>query len=332
MQRDLSREAHLWYTLTSPAYTDHAYAFLKEAYDILLSCVSGHPFIGNYPPVPYWGGVVKDLLDQYPHARMMLEGGDFSGMVAFEGKLGTVPRGFDEGNMAWMGSRADLFMKKLDRAVSVAGNFWSAVEMSQMYRDEGYKNGTSDWRYEIPEDMGIVSNHVLRYWEDPVYEVVGRPTHIPEYAADTQVSCKTGEIAPWTGVWVPTTGMGTAALAFARQGIQIMQPAYELAREFAEGDHVEATKLVDTTWHPVKPTGRLIPLPPVQAANGVAAATSASSDSGRSKAGEPCPREGYWFTPAKVGSRRHFKQGETMPEFKSDYGSTIWQWDDDQSP
>jgi hypothetical protein len=79
----------------------------------------------------------------------------------------------------------DEFMKKLDRANSVAGHFWSAVEMSQMYRDEGYKDGTSD-------------------------------------------------------------GMGTAALAFARQGIQIMQPACELAREFAEGEHVEATQLVDT--------------------------------------------------------------------------------------
>lgn len=54
MKRDLSREAHLWYTITSPAYTDHAYAFLKEAWDMLLSCVSA--YVGDYPPVPYWGG------------------------------------------------------------------------------------------------------------------------------------------------------------------------------------------------------------------------------------------------------------------------------------
>lgn len=48
---------------------------------------------------------------------------------------------------------------------------------------------------------------------------------------------------------------------------------------------------------------------------------------GRCEAGEPCPRKGWWFTPAKVGSRRHFELGEVMPEFKSDWGSTIWQWD-----
>jgi hypothetical protein len=331
LRRDLSREAHLWYTITSPAYTDHAFGYLKEAYDILLSCVSGHPFIGDYPPVPYWGGVVKDLLDQYPNARKMLEAGDFSGMIAFEGGLGRVPRGFDESNMTWMGSNADLFMKKLDRAAGIAGDFWSAVEMSQMFRAEGYRDGTKDWHVCIPADMGIASYGILLHYEAPIYGLIGRPTHIPEYAADTSVTCKTGDIVPWTGVWVPSTGMGTAALAFARQGIQIMQPAYELAREFAEDEYLEATKVVDTTWHPVKPASRMIPLPPATGAEGTDLAASAGSESGRCEAHHPCPREGFWFTPAKAGSRRFFKQGELMPAFKSDYGMTIWQWDQDQS-
>ena len=51
----------------------------------------------------------------------------------------------------------------------------------------------------------------------------------------------------------------------------------------------------------------------------------------RQPAGQPCPKEGWWFTPAAAGSRRHFKQGEIMPEVQSDYGSTFWQWDSDQS-
>jgi len=44
------------------------------------------------------------------------------------------------------------------------------------------------------------------------------------------------------------------------------------------------------------------------------------------KAGEPCPREGYWQTPAKVGSRQHFQLGQVMPEAGGDFGATIWQW------
>ena len=51
----------------------------------------------------------------------------------------------------------------------------------------------------------------------------------------------------------------------------------------------------------------------------------------RCEAGQPCPRAGYWMTPAKAGSRRHFQQGDVMPAIASDYGSTIWQWDNDQS-
>jgi Domain of unknown function (DUF1911)/Domain of unknown function (DUF1910) len=50
----------------------------------------------------------------------------------------------------------------------------------------------------------------------------------------------------------------------------------------------------------------------------------------RAVAGDVCPREGYWVTPAKTNSRRHFKAGELMPDLGGDYGATIWQWDDRQ--
>ncbi len=48
-------------------------------------------------------------------------------------------------------------------------------------------------------------------------------------------------------------------------------------------------------------------------------------------ANQPCPEAGWWFTPAKPGSRRYFKQGETMPAVGGDYGETFWQWSPDQS-
>lgn len=51
----------------------------------------------------------------------------------------------------------------------------------------------------------------------------------------------------------------------------------------------------------------------------------------RCEAGQACPKSGYWMTPAKAGSRRYFQQGDVMPAVASDYGSTIWQWDNDQS-
>lgn len=48
-------------------------------------------------------------------------------------------------------------------------------------------------------------------------------------------------------------------------------------------------------------------------------------------AGQPCPESGWWHTPAKVGSRRYFKQGDVMPKIEgSSYGDTYWLWDADQ--
>lgn len=60
--------------------------------------------------------------------------------------------------------------------------------------------------------------------------------------------------------------------------------------------------------------------------------SSAADLSGlRVEGGSPCPRTGYWVTPAKADSRQHFIEGATMPEFKeSAYGATIWQWSNDQ--
>lgn len=46
----------------------------------------------------------------------------------------------------------------------------------------------------------------------------------------------------------------------------------------------------------------------------------------RCEAGQPCPRDGEWDTPARANSRRRFKQGDVMPNIDSDYGQTIWQW------
>ncbi|MEN8408909.1 hypothetical protein ABFP33_02895 [Acinetobacter bereziniae] len=52
------------------------------------------------------------------------------------------------------------------------------------------------------------------------------------------------------------------------------------------------------------------------------------NDSGISmKSGEQCPKSGYWFTVAKENSRQYFKQGEILPDVKSDWGDVYWQFD-----
>jgi len=50
------------------------------------------------------------------------------------------------------------------------------------------------------------------------------------------------------------------------------------------------------------------------------------------QAPDACPESGFWFTPARTGSRRYFKSGDLMPSVGGDYGATIWQWDQNQDP
>lgn len=47
----------------------------------------------------------------------------------------------------------------------------------------------------------------------------------------------------------------------------------------------------------------------------------------RFEAGAVCQKRGFYFTPARLDSRRRFEIGEAFPDMASAYGKTIWQWD-----
>nr|WP_308463369.1 hypothetical protein [Acinetobacter junii] len=49
------------------------------------------------------------------------------------------------------------------------------------------------------------------------------------------------------------------------------------------------------------------------------------------RAGQVCPKSGYWFTVAQENSRQYFKQGEVLPEIKNqDWGEVYWQFDGEE--
>lgn len=60
--------------------------------------------------------------------------------------------------------------------------------------------------------------------------------------------------------------------------------------------------------------------------------SSSSTQIGRVESGQPCPKAGYWFTPAQANSRRYFKQSDVMPTFEdSRWGATLWYWSGEES-
>jgi hypothetical protein len=69
----------------------------------------------------------------------------------------------------------------------------------------------------------------------------------------------------------------------------------------------------------------------ISAVLGLSTDTHPRGNDTRCEAKQPCPRTGFWWTPAKQGSRRYFSQGEIMPDLPaSQYGATIWYWDQHQ--
>lgn len=324
MKRNLSREAHTWYTLISPEYMDRARDHLQRAYDIFSGGAKANPLAGDYRPTGQWGSKMESLLQNYDNARAQLVQGNFAEMVAFGGGIETTSRGLSEGITHWLGADADSFWDALDAAYSVCStDFWQAVQGSQMFARSTYLDGTEDWRA-IKSDWSLPGCDIY-YHEDRAFTV--RPTEIPEYAPDTSICCRTGEVVPWTGLWVPSYGLRASALAFARKDIQVMQFAYEVTREDPE-DGGEEFDRVEATWHPVRPTGRMIPWP--EGYGPLEQDESIPPEQRRCVAGDLCPKAGYWLSPAKTDSRRMFRAGDVMPELGSTWGATIWQWDADQ--
>ena len=191
--RNLSQEAYLWYTISSPAYIAQAKAKLQEAVNLMHAQIKSHSFIADYAPVPYWAGVMEDLLSHFNSALEILKQGEFDPMQRWAGRMQDIPRGLNESNMNWM-SEQGRFMDLLNETFSICNKFLTSVAMSERFSDPNCKDRSADWCDEVPTDVGYEANGVARYIDSSVFPVL--PDQIPEYAPDTALSCRTGDIVP----------------------------------------------------------------------------------------------------------------------------------------
>ena len=310
MHRDLSKEAFLWNFLNSPEFTDRSYERLKLLDRFITDLQETNPIGKEFAPTNYWVGVIRELLEYYPNARSMLEHEDFEAMERWAIKLGDIGRGFMESGR-WMGIEDFKEILRLhDEAYSAVSKFKNAASMSIAYYRQAL-TGRGEF-HPLKHDLGFTYADIILCLDE-----VDDFDSIQEFEAHPEITCKTGNIVPKSGVWVPASGMGTAALALTRQG-QFMQPMYPVVDVDENGyEYVEPT---DTEWYWVGPTGRMISL------------RTQDARVNRVPAGQPCPATGWWYTPAKLDSRRQFEAGEIFSDIKaSDYGETLWIWSPDQN-
>jgi len=143
------------------------------------------------------------------------------------------------------------------------------------------------------------------------------PASWPQYRLNATITVATAQPVPRTGIYLPSAN--DSSPAFMIEGKKAPQATI--------GDDPITTQNVSeapTTWTLVERIA--------DAGGGIPGAADplAAGIRLRCEGGQPCPREGWWFTPAKINSRRRFEHAEVMPVFTSNYGSTIWQWDDRQ--
>lgn len=301
------QEIYLLERYSSFEYYEPMYKAWKEMLDHVETCYA--KFMNRLPhdyrnrPVPKqpdvaWGQMVlpnfRNTMLSLESGYLLMQRGDKSGTSASISVEGDV-RGQRDYWAEWMDEvepdGAGKYYERLYRASHYAGNIHATYS--------GFWSKSE-----------LTSN----YWEDGRGPLNPPPTW-PAYRLNKSVTVKTGDIIPQTGIYLPTADDSCAEfLIKGREAIEA-NVGYDPKR-------MQNVSEEPTTWILVDRIADRSDIPAVQAAE--------AAQRLRCPAGQLCPQSGFWFTPAKTDSRRYFKAGEIMPRFETDYGETIWQWDEIQ--
>jgi len=154
-------------------------------------------------------------------------------------------------------------------------------------------------------------------YDEVINEPLNPPSTWPTYRLNRRVTVKSGDRVPQTGIYLPDVDHAFPTLLIKSDDPMLGEANEAMIRLPDDSNGYAPTlwtlieRVADTSNQPTTPS-------------------LVENIRLRVEGGQPCPQAGYWFTPAKFDSRRHFKEGELMPKFDSDYGCTIWQWDSNQ--
>lgn len=252
-----------------------------------------------------WGRTVlpnlRETLDALEDGRRRILSGDLNGLSAAKGPISD-NRGIVDFSVEWMTqeeltSFEELLAKTYTAAFNIdrtAGAYWSPGVLSFDY--ESSQRGPLDLPARLPH-----------------YQVVKEPGIRSGYRVLAGIYISD----------VPHSSPQFLNSKFEAPNAEVLL-GYQTVLSPLDGSlcgRDPLTEHVECTWSRV-----------VRAHNSFdSVSTIQNDDWARVPAGERCREPGYYFTPAQTGSRRKFKLGELMPDLGSDFGTTIWQWDQDQA-
>jgi len=184
----------------------------------------------------------------------------------------------------------------------------------------------------------MVTNTIDRYWDagdltdrylEGSFGPLNPPKQWPRYRLNRTVLVATGDPIPRNGIFLPDIDQSCASLLVvgerAPKANHLIRIDTRIDENGIKRGETPISEKCPTTWTLIE----RVPGETVPSEEGLGPTGSTPE---RVPAGKPVTQSGYWFTPAKQGSRRYFKQGDVFPEIEgSPWGDTFWQWAPDQS-
>ena len=338
IERDMNKEAWLWYHLTSVEFAQAARQAMQDflAYYIEIAGLKDSWGTGRTDQIAqYMARFVRD----YDAAIELMKHGDYEPIWEVAHAIRGAWSGISQSvlPLSWLGKEEHKVFDKMSARTDVFASEIRIALNNAFSKGHGFLDQSPEDADLYNRDDGSICEGILRTlpllkeYDYPI-EI---PTPTPQFDIDYTRACKTGETVPWTGVWYPETGLDRYSLAFAIKG-QPMQPAYHVDRTeedarqeaIAQGldltmedyDSTEITRAVPTTWHPLIANTKT---------------AQAHSPSGRLRA-EPndlVPKTGWWHSTAKPNGQalHYFEAGQHFPDWHTThYGSVIWGYDPDE--
>ncbi|MGZ8291997.1 MAG: hypothetical protein ACXWVG_03010 [Telluria sp.] len=154
------------------------------------------------------------------------------------------------------------------------------------------------------------------------------PSSWPNYRVNCGINVRTGSKVSMAGIYIPDVDASCAQFLSPSQKeappAKVLIEVRDIFSPVSGKKYDEELVMKDEPclWNLVERTPDIVPATVLLSMLG--------STLHRTQAGHPCVETGYYITPARTDSRRHFIRGEIMPEFDTGYGMTIWQWDANQ--
>jgi hypothetical protein len=344
MVRDLNKEAWCWYHITSDAFYQGAVDACRKTFDFFREEALKHNaanFSRNNQIHDTWKRHVRELEKgiEFTHH------GDYAPINEAASDVAGTTRGIAQwGNMTWLGGQEKEYERLSNICTryvwDIQDSLWRALfggDCWICYAEHPEEGTTEQWNR--GQGHGLQGDRILSLLEGyPHFKDHRVPSQFPIFAPDKSRPIKSGEKTPWTGVWIPAEGLDRRSLTFAIEGLpmtcswRIVQSLEENEAELLKNPkyHLDEYGLIvdeedevinseqtcaieEMTWYPlIQITETEIQVQKHDVVRG----------------GQPCPRDGYWWSPANKSEGGIFKKGDTMPDFpESDFGLTFWYWE-----